>query len=219
MYIEYKIHVQNTVRLLFFSSSNPPLLYTSSSPMSRLRVLPIALLIIAASFLGVGCSKKTVSHANAKPPSDAWSEYKAAKEGSGVTRTYTDKESGRSFTLDIPSDWTGDGPIWRPQGASTSTRIRVAYFPKPGPETEWSNEQKQTDVLTVVHAEKGTDQFVLLVNNKMLKASVLKIFSIDPTSPGMGFYLTECVAPYEINHAVIWSACKKASSSAVYKSQ
>jgi hypothetical protein len=183
------------------------------------RLIPTLALLTAVTLFGAGCAKKTVSHADAVPPRDAWTDYRDAKAGNGISRTYTDKTSGRIFTLDIPSDWTGDGPVWRPQGSSTSTRIRVSYFSKPGPETEWSNEQKQTDVLNVVHAEKGTDQFVLLVNNKMLKASVLKIFSIDPSSPGMGFYMTECIAPYEVDQSSVWKACKKAVESAVYKSK
>lgn len=182
---------------------------------------------LVAVVIGAGCARPTVqelknsfitSKAEVLMPKDSWGEFErasAARAGELKQNTYTSSGGARTITVQIPSAWSGDVPIWHP-GASKLDQIRVAYFPSLGPETQWTKEREQVTPEELAHASKTERAYTLMVNNSALKATVLKIFTVDPRNPGEGFYLLECRVGYQNERVAFWEACKAALESATY---
>lgn len=189
--------------------------------MNTRRVL-FVLLLVPVTMAG-GCrstpkaspSPEFLPRADVKTPSDAWSEYQSARPARGATRTFTDAATRRRITVSVPSAWNGEAPVWRP-GESKLDHVRVSYFTGTGPETEWSTQQ-QLDVHSVVRAEKIGNGYLLLVNHSGLKASILKLFIIDPERQSDAYFFLECRVAYDGERNAVWDACKGAVESATYE--
>jgi hypothetical protein len=184
-------------------------------------------LIAVVALLGAGCGKKPLAtgdtpefipRQNVNAPRDAWGEYQRAKAASDVIPkdTKDEKQAEPYIALSVPSGWSGDQGIWRPSADDKLNYVRAAYFPNIGPETEWSNEQTLPEY-DVVHAEKTDAEYVLMMNHRGLKTSVLKVMTPDPKSPGDGFYFIECHVAYDAkDRDALWNACKASVESATY---
>lgn len=189
----------------------------------------LSFLIVGLSLLGAGCWQKApaapvkepefIPRTDVKAPKDAWGEYQSAKAATGgVERAFTDAANKRRITFRVPASWQGKTSIWRPTAESKIDYIRVNYYASMGPETAWTKEQELTDVQDVVRAEKIEGGYVALVNHRTLKATILKIFRIDPKADyGSGYYFLECRSAYDGDREGLWEACKAAVESAKFE--
>lgn len=187
-------------------------------------------ILCAFCLLGAGCGKQSaattppdevpefIPRQDAKAPGDAWGEFERAKSSvDGMRQSGMNSDLGRSIALDIPSSWTGKGGTWRPSEGDKLNTIRASYFPELGPETQWSAQQQLPET-EVVHSEKKDDQYILMVNHKGLKTSILKFFYPDPEHPGNGFFFLECRVAYDApDREALWSACKSAVKTATFQ--
>lgn len=194
--------------------------------MSKRLVVVLSVLAL----LGAGCggnkpaeqpsdpNPEFIPRQGVKAPGDSWAEYEKAEGAVGGARQGgVNPDLKRSISLEVPASWSAKSGVWRPTETDKLNLIRASYFPDAGPETEWSNQQKLPES-TVVHAEKLNDRYILMLDHKGLKSSILKIFYPDPEHPGDGFFFMECRVAWDSDQrSDLWSACKGAVKSARFE--
>jgi hypothetical protein len=164
--------------------------------------------------LGLGCSKTSErdvtlqedARANAVEPDNAWKEYgKASAQDSGFTEAVYEKDD-RTMRFKVPDGWQGEGSVWRPNADDKINYVRVQHFKNGGPMTDWQAQQ-DLDVHTVIKAEERENDYLLLVDHPMLKASILKLFIPDKIDGGRSYYLAECRIGFDADRPTLWNVC------------
>lgn len=155
--------------------------------------------------MGAGCGQKKQPVA-APTKEQVMAQYQQAVVEQGKEVSYLSADTNRKLTITIPSNWTGEGPVWRPEEASKNS-IRVQYFPKDSAEEQWKKQQGE-DVHQVLQATDEKDRYLLIVHQLVLKATLVKLF-IPDSGNANGYVFAECrIMDEQKDDSSLWNACK-----------
>jgi hypothetical protein len=129
----------------------------------------------------------------------------------GETRTYQSDGSQSVVSVMLPTNWIGEGPMWKPNESSKSS-VRVASFDSGMAIKAWTDQQTE-DVHQVLGMRDESGRYLLVVYHPTLDAYLIKVF-IPASETISGYLLGECrITSADKDNQSLWNACKMAMNS------